>query len=322
MGSHTTDEVYARLEEVKQQLEKNSTAEVTTAHFDSKIAELKTVIQNGGKKPEDEKKEAKKEEKSGWDVLKEKSPIKDLLDLVNNFLAAFRGSDIITKTVLFYGAVTGAVALFVKIRTMVLGVIEKLKSFLTTVKNATLKVTGLVRGNRQYFGRDRDGNWGMQPEHPEPTTEERRATQRAAARRFRQRGRQRGSDSSGLPSATDARSLEQSLSRVNSSITTLDELKSKLPSAASMKRTASAAGKLSSALGKVTERLRPAALDELTEATGRLHQKVQALDAEKLPRTLHAVSDAAKELNRNAEHVRTMFRDLASSATDAANAIA
>ncbi|OIK25870.1 hypothetical protein [Streptomyces malaysiense] len=317
MGKHTTDEVYDRLEEVKKELDKNTQQEVTTAHFNSKIVELKAAIEKGGKGQE----KKKEKDKSEWDIIKEKLLIDDAIKLFKQFTDIANGTNIVAQVVAFGTVVGGAVALFGKFRTLITGSIDKVKAVLASIKNLTLKITGRFRGERQYFGRDREGNWGLQPER---SSQDRRNAVREGSRRFRQRRSGRGSGASGLPGAGDARDLGQALSRVNSQITALDGLKSKLPSAAKMKRTASAANKLSEVLEKVTERLRPAELDNLTEATDRLNHKMSAFDHEKLPkpRTLRDIAKAAKEVHDNADNVRQMFQRLATASTDAANSIA
>ncbi|MGM9333511.1 hypothetical protein [Streptomyces murinus] len=311
MGQHTTDEVYDRLAEVKQQLEKT----VTSAHFDAKVAELKAAIEQGGKKPE----EKKDEPKSIMDIIKGLPLIKQALDLFQQFMGAIHSTNPVAQLAAIGALVGGALAFYRVVRDKITGIITKINGVLAAFKEATLKFTGRFQRNRQFFGRDDNGKFRLRPER---TPGEIRQAVQDSRRRARRGGRADGA--AGGSGAGDARDLGQALGRVNSQVEAFDRLKSKLPSAASMKRTASAAGKLSGALEKVTERLRPAALDELTEATGQLNQKMQAFDHSKLPkpRTLRDISEAAKELNRNAEHVRTMFRDLASSATDAANAIA
>ncbi|GLX52915.1 hypothetical protein Shyhy01_58650 [Streptomyces hygroscopicus subsp. hygroscopicus] len=89
----------------------------------------------------------------------------------------------------------------------------------------------------------------------------------------------------------------------------------------------SAINKITTAVGKLKEKLEPNPAEDIREvatAIGELHTKLAPFDHDKLPkpRTLRDISDAAKELNRNAENVRKMFRDLATSATNAASAIA
>ncbi|MFE0384419.1 hypothetical protein ACFW1F_10090 [Streptomyces bungoensis] len=309
MGQHTTDEVYDRLTEVKQQLEKS----VTTTHFDDKIAELKTAIEKGGKKSE----EKKGEPKSAWDIIKEKPIIKQTLELFQQLKDAFHNADPTAQIAMAVGVIGGAVALYGKVRALITGTLTKIKSFLTAFKNVTLKATGRFLGERKFFGRDDDGKFRLRPER---TAGERRQALRESRRRFRQAGRGGGS---GLPGTGDARDLGQALGRVNSQVEAFDRLKSKLPSAAKMKRTASAADKLSGALEKVTERLRPAELDNLTDATDRLNQKMSAFDHEKLPkpRMLRDIAKAAKEVHDNADNVREMFQNLATASTHAANAI-
>ncbi|MER7917524.1 MULTISPECIES: hypothetical protein [unclassified Streptomyces] len=309
MGQYTTDEVYDRLAEVKQQLEKT----VTTAHFDAKVAELKTAIEQGGKKPE----EKKDEPKGIMDIIKGLPLVKQALDLFQQLMSALHSANPIAQLAAISALVGGALAFYRTIRDKITGIVTRVKGILTAFKEATLKFTGRFLGNRQFIGRNDEGKLRLRPER---TPGEMQRAVRESSRRVRRGGRAGGA--SGGSGAGDVRDLGQALGRVNGQAEAFDRLKSKLPSAASMKRTARAADKLSGALGKVAERLRPAELDELSAATGRLNQKIQALDHEKLPRTLHAVSDAARELNRNAQQVRTMFRDLATSATDAANAIA
>ncbi|MEV6839786.1 hypothetical protein AB0N17_35710 [Streptomyces sp. NPDC051133] len=313
MGQHTTDEVYDRLTEVKKQVDENAQQEVTKALFESKIAELKTAIEKGGKKEE-----KKEEPKTGWDLLKETEPVKTLLGMIKAFTDIAKGGDILAKVLLFTTAVGTAIAFYGKVRTMITGMLGKIKSFLATFKEWTLRATGRLTGQRQYYGRDDNGHFGLRPER---TSREMQQSQREASRRFRRA--QRGSGASRGSGAGDARDLGQALGRVNSQVEAFDRLKSKLPSAAKMKRTAGAATKLSGALEKVTERLRPAELDELTAATDRLNQKMSAFDHEKLPkpRTLRDISKAAKELHDNADNVREMFRNLATASTHAADAI-
>ncbi|MFJ2847607.1 hypothetical protein ACIPD2_39225 [Streptomyces griseofuscus] len=89
MGQYTTDEVYDRLAEVKQQLEKT----VTTAHFDAKVAELKTAIEQGGKKPE----EKKDEPKGIMDIIKGLPLVKQALDLFQQLMSALRSANPIAQ---------------------------------------------------------------------------------------------------------------------------------------------------------------------------------------------------------------------------------
>ncbi|MFI9807619.1 hypothetical protein ACIHEJ_25200 [Streptomyces sp. NPDC052301] len=311
MGQHTTDEVYDRLTEVKQQLEKN----VTTAHFDDKMAELKTAIEKGGKGAEEKKKEAPK---TIWDIIKSLPLVKQALDLFQQLKDLFNGANLIGQMALIGTVATGALAFYRKIRETITGTIGKIKGILATLKNATLKVTGRFLGERKYFGRNDQGKFRLRPER---TSDEIRRAVREGNRRARRGGR--GGGASADSGAGDARDLGQALGRVNSQVEAFDRLKSKLPSASKMKRTAGAATKLSGALEKVTERLRPAELDELTAATDRLNQKMSAFDHEKLPkpRTLKDISKAAKELHDNADKVREMFQNLATASTHAADAI-
>lgn len=290
MGQHTTDEVYDRLAEVKQQLEKT----VTTAHFDAKVAELKTAIEQGGKKPE----EKKDEPKSIMDIIKGLPLVKQALDLFQQLMSALHSANPIAQLAAISALVGGALAFYRTFRDKITGLIAKVKGILAAFKEATLKFTGRFLGSRQFIGRNDEGKIRLRPER---TPGEIHQAVRESNRRARRGGRTGGA--SGGSGAGDVRDLGQALGRVNGQAEAFERLKSKLPSAASMKRTARAT-------------------DKLSAATGRLDQKIQSLDDEKLPRTLHAVSEAARELNRNAQQVRTMFQDLATSATDAANAIA
>ena len=297
MGQHTTDEVYDKLADVEETIDANAKSTVTTTNFDAKIKDLKAAIESGGKK---------EEEPQGWkDLAKEMSPIKDILAVAN-------GSDFLSKAILTFGAITATVAAVTAIIASVKGLMEKFKSL-------SLTVSGRLTGNRQYIGRDADGHLGIQPENPQQSV---RQLQRAANQQLRQRRQQSGA--SGLPSSAEANSLGQAIGRINNGITTLDGLKSKLPTAAKMKRTATAANKLSDALEKITERLRPADLDNLTDATGRLNQKMSAFDHDKLPkpRTLKDIASAAREVVRDGDRLRVLFQELGTDSTDAANRIA
>ncbi|MFJ9246044.1 hypothetical protein [Streptomyces sp. NPDC101776] len=320
MGKHTTDEVYDRLAEVKQRLEENSRSDVTTGHFDSKIADLKAAIEKGtNSSGSAEKKEDKNP--SGWELLKEQPLVSEILAFFKQIVAVFQGKDLLSQIILAVGVVGAAVALVGKVRTLITGFVEKIKGALTALKNLMLNVTGrLPGGDRRYIGRDDNGRLGLRPER---TSGEMRQAQQAASRQFRQRTGQLGRGTSGVPSAGGAQALGQAMSRVNSGIEAFDRLKSKLPSAAKMKRTASATNRLSEALEKVTERLRPAELDDLTEATGRLTQKMSAFDHEKLPKpgALRDISKAAKELHANGDKVKEMFQNLATASTRAADSI-
>ena len=320
MGKHTTDEVYDRLAEVKQRLEENSKSDVTTGHFDSKISDLKAAIEKVGNAVRaSEKKEEKN--KSGWELIKEQPLVADVLAIFKQIMDVFQGKDLLAKIILAIGVVGASVALVGKVRALITGFIEKIKGALATLKNLMLNVTGkLSGGDRRYLGRDDNGRLGLRPER---TSGEMQQAQQAASRQFRQRTRQLGRGASGVPSAGGAQALGQAMSRVNSGIEAFDRLKSKLPSAAKMKRTASATNRLSEALEKVTERLRPAELDDLTEATGRLTQKMSAFDHEKLPKpgTLRDISKAAKDLHDNGNKVREMFQNLATASAQAADSI-
>ncbi|WP_217549138.1 hypothetical protein [Streptomyces sp. GbtcB6] len=313
MGKHTTDEVYDRLAEVKQQLENNSRSEVTTGHFDSKIADLKAAIEKGGKTAEEKN-------PSGLDLIKEMPLVKEALALFKQVMDVFHGKDLVAQIVLGAGVVTGAVALLGKVRTLITGLFDKVKGVLAAIKNLTLDITGRFPNGRRYIGRDDDGRLGLRPER---TSGEMRQAQREGSRQFRQRRRQPGGGASGLPPAGDAHALAQAMSRVNSGIEAFDRLKAKLPSAARMKRTAGATNRLSDALEKVTERLHPADLDGLTEATDRLNQKMSAFNHENLPKptVLRDISKAAKELHDNADNVKVMFQNLATASTRAADSI-
>ncbi|MEW1826174.1 hypothetical protein [Streptomyces sp. NPDC088196] len=254
------------------------------------------------------------------DLIKENSSVQEILGLLKQVVGIFQGKDIVAQMILTASVIAGASALVGRFRTMITTCIEKINGILAVVKNLTLNVTGSLSGSRQYIGRDDNGRLGLRPER---TSGEMRQAQQAASRQFRQRTRQLGRGASGMPSAGGAQELGQALSRVNSGIGIFDRLKSKLPSAARMKRTASATNKLGEALEKVTARLRPAALDDLTEATGRLTQKMSAFDHEKLPEpgALRDISKAAKDLHDNGNKVKEMFQNLATASTRAADSI-
>ncbi|MFJ8821639.1 hypothetical protein ACIREE_07635 [Streptomyces sp. NPDC102467] len=259
MGQHTTDDVYGQLKEVQEQLDKNAAQAVIKPHFDSKIAELKTAIEKAGKKEKED------EKKSGWDVIKEQEPIKSLLGVIKGFTEIAKGEGILAKVVMGLIAVSGAVAVFGKVRTMVTDMIARIKGALNTFKNFTLAATSRLRGERQYLGRDDTGRFGLRPEQ---TAGERQQAVQAGQRQARRSGRSRGA--SRLPNAGDGvHDLGRDLEKVNSELETFGRLKSKLPKA----------------------------------------------------RTLKGISDAAKDLHRNGDNLKTMFRELASASTGAADAI-
>ncbi|WOX11825.1 hypothetical protein [Streptomyces sp. N50] len=92
-------------------------------------------------------------------------------------------------------------------------------------------------------------------------------------------------------------------------------------------KSAGTINKVTKAIGKLAEKLDPdptQTLKDVGREIGNLHTKLEGFDHEKLPKaaTLRGISDAAKELNRNAENVKQMFRDLGVTFTDTANRIA
>ncbi|WP_369186298.1 hypothetical protein [Streptomyces sp. R08] len=150
MGQHTTNEVYDKLTDVEQKLDNNAKSTVTTAHFDTKVSELKKAIQDGGKKKEED-------EKQKWeDLVKDMSPIKE-------FLAVAKGDDLFSRLILMVTAGTAAVAL-------VAGLAAKVKSLTLAItgRTRTLGVVGSVRPQaqqeRRYYGQNAQGRWGMRPE--------------------------------------------------------------------------------------------------------------------------------------------------------------
>ncbi|MEU6192986.1 hypothetical protein [Streptomyces sp. NPDC047061] len=91
-------------------------------------------------------------------------------------------------------------------------------------------------------------------------------------------------------------------------------------------KSASTIKKISDAIGKLAEKLDPdptRTIKDVAGAVGGLDTKLQSFDHDKLPKaaTLRAISDAAKDLSRNADNVKRMFQDLGVAFTETANRI-
>ncbi|MEU9151675.1 hypothetical protein AB0D59_14210 [Streptomyces sp. NPDC048417] len=214
MGQHTTDEVYDRLTDVEQKLDDHSKTAVTTAHFDQKISDLKTAIQNGGNK--------KEEEPQKWqDIVKDMSPIKE-------FLAVLKGADLFSQIVLTVTALVAAA-----------GVVTALVS---KVKELTLAYTGRTRQyglfgdaipqdqrQRRHFGRGESGGWrgwGMQPEE------------------------QTDAQQPNLPSVAEINLVKEAMGRLNTEVGTYRDKVRGLATPRAMRQMASAAKQLESAAKK------------------------------------------------------------------------
>ncbi|KUN85302.1 hypothetical protein AQJ66_14200 [Streptomyces bungoensis] len=273
MANHTTNEVYDELKEVRQQLDKNTQQEVTAKHFDDKIAELKQAIEKGGKgKGEGEKKEEekKKEPQGVWDLIKDKTPIKETLQVFKQFKDAMSGGDLVSKVVLFAGAVSGAVAL--------VGVVKKLiAGWWTSVKNIMLTFTGrkrerLIPGiggatytdeerkqKRKYYGR-KNGQWGWHQEESENGEQP-------------EGGGAEGENSQrpNLPSVEEITRVKDAMAGLNTEMDTYRGKVRGIATPRAMKQMASAAKKLESAAKKARN------IDNLSESIGRLETAFRGL---------------------------------------------
>ncbi|WP_329255871.1 hypothetical protein OG223_31455 [Streptomyces sp. NBC_01478] len=207
MGQHTTDAVYDKLTDVEQKIDENSKSSVTTGHFDQKIADLKTAIQNGGKK---------EDEPQTWqDILKDMSPVKE-------FLAVLKGEDLFAKIILSVTAFIAAVGI-------VAGIVAK-------IKELTLSYTGRTRQAglfgavipederiRMSFGRAENGKWGLQPEQ------------------------QTDAQSPRLPSVEQINAVKEAMGHLNTEVGTYRDKVRGLATPSAMRKMASAAKKLESA---------------------------------------------------------------------------
>ena len=208
MGQHTTDAVYDKLTDVEQKLDEHSKSSVTVGHFDQKIADLKTAIQNGGKKEEDEPQTWK-------DIVKDMSPVKE-------FLAVLKGDDLLAKIILSVTAFIAAVG-------VVAGIVAKIKALTLSYTGRTRQVGlfGAVIPEdervRMSLGRAEDGKWGLQPE---------RQTDAQAPR---------------LPSVEQINAVKEAMGHLNAEVGTYRDKVRGLATPSAMRKMASAAKKLESA---------------------------------------------------------------------------
>ena len=92
-------------------------------------------------------------------------------------------------------------------------------------------------------------------------------------------------------------------------------------------KSASTINKIADAIGKLVEKLDPDPTNTIKDvgtAIGDLDTKLGSFSHDKLPKaaTLRGISDAAKDLHRNADNVKRMFQDLGVAFTETANRIA
>lgn len=92
-------------------------------------------------------------------------------------------------------------------------------------------------------------------------------------------------------------------------------------------KSAGAIKRIAKAIGELVEKLTPdpaEAIKEVGNEIGNLETKLETFDHNKLPKaaTLRGISDAAKDLNRNAADVKRMFQDRGVAFTGTANRIA
>ncbi|MFF6993049.1 hypothetical protein [Streptomyces sp. NPDC010273] len=92
-------------------------------------------------------------------------------------------------------------------------------------------------------------------------------------------------------------------------------------------KSAGTIGKLAQAIGKLKDKLDPspeATIKDVATAIETLHTKLAPFDHDKLPkpRALKDIASAARDVVRDGDRLRTLFRDLATASTSAANAIA
>ncbi|MFD4873377.1 hypothetical protein ACFWOB_08375 [Streptomyces sp. NPDC058420] len=92
-------------------------------------------------------------------------------------------------------------------------------------------------------------------------------------------------------------------------------------------KSAGTIGKLAQAIGKLKDKLDPspeATIKDVATAIETLHTKLAPFDHDKLPkpRALKDIASAARDVVRDGDRLRTLFRDLATASTSAANSIA
>lgn len=225
MGQHTTDDVYDKVTNIEEKLDKpapqGDAAPVTTGHFNTKVKELKEAIEKGPKK---------KEEQKGWkDIVKEWAPVKAFLDVAN-------GADFFGKVLLTLTAVgAGIAALGVMLATIGvqfnIGEIVKRVTLAWTGRSRNLIVAGRTRTpeerQRQYLGTDEDGRWGMQPENTQAQAQ-----------------------NPNLPSVEQINAVRDAMGRLNTEVDTYRSKVRGLATPRAMNQMASAAKKLESAAKK------------------------------------------------------------------------
>ncbi|MGW3355875.1 hypothetical protein ACWDFL_10710 [Streptomyces bungoensis] len=120
---------------------------------------------------------------------------------------------------------------------------------------------------------------------------------------------------------------QQSIAELQSALQGLTPEIRLFNSAANDMKSASTIRKIAAAIEELKNKLNPNPKDDIKDvatAIGQLHDKLTPFDHDKLPkpRALRDISEAAKDLHRNAENVRKMFQELATASTGAANSIA
>lgn len=218
MGKHTTDEVYEKITDVEQKLDKNppqgASAPVTEKYLDGKVATLKTSIDNAGKKDDEEKKTWK-------DLVKDWEPVKAFLDVLN-------GKDVVAKIILGLSAaaaVIGAIGLkFFDLEAAV-----KALTLAFTGREQRYIVAGPSRGTEQerqlqqrYFGVGENGLPGLQ--RPEPEAQQ-----------------------PNLPSVAQINAVKEAMGHLNTEVGTYRDKVRGLATPSAMRKMASAAKKLESA---------------------------------------------------------------------------
>ncbi|MFG2940904.1 hypothetical protein [Streptomyces sp. NPDC048282] len=219
MGKHSTDDVYDKVTDIEQKLDKGQPQQgantaVTQQYLDKKIASLKTAIENAGKKDDEEKKR--------WqDLVKDWEPVKAFLEVLN-------GKDVVAKIILGLSAAAAAIG--------AIGL--KFFDLEAAVKALTLAFTGRERQGifmgrsrgtaqerqeqRRYFGVGENGLPGLQ--RPEPEAQQ-----------------------PNLPSVAEINRVKDAMNLLNAEVGTYREKVRGLATPRAMRQMASAAKKLESA---------------------------------------------------------------------------
>ncbi|MEU5719797.1 hypothetical protein AB0G71_29320 [Streptomyces sp. NPDC020403] len=245
MGSRTTEEVYDKVVVVEGKVDGIAATALTTKHFDEQVKTLKTAIEKG----------PKKEEEQTWkDIVKETSPVKE-------FLAVFKGSDLLAKVLLAAAAATAAAGLLA-------GLLVKAKQMTIayTGRTRTMGTFGAVRPqdeiNPRYFGRGQQGGWrgwGMQPAETPLAQGEGAGQGSVQAQR------------PNLTSATQIDEVKTAMVRLNAEIDTYRGKVRGLATPSAMRQMASAAKKLENAAKKHQT------IDTLATSIGALNREMRTL---------------------------------------------